>query len=146
MAYICINIYSDAIHSRSIPFLFYVSLSVAFIHPLAPSDLFYELCNAASRRLRRYEEPLVLQLLWGGDNSNMTFCLQENQEDEAFPWEEFSVPELQNFLRIVDMEEQQNIARVRSLYIFIFLTFSISRCFGVFRFFFLYPPVILVFS
>eukprot|EP00048_Salpingoeca_helianthica_P023729 m.26684 g.26684 ORF g.26684 m.26684 type:complete len:508 (-) comp8954_c0_seq2:69-1592(-) len=70
--------------------------------------------DKTSRRLRRYEEPLVLQLLWGGQNEHLALCLQENQEDEAFPWIDFSTPELQTFLRIVDAEEQENIAQMRA--------------------------------
>eukprot|EP00047_Mylnosiga_fluctuans_P017750 m.64139 g.64139 ORF g.64139 m.64139 type:complete len:215 (+) comp7236_c0_seq2:721-1365(+) len=72
--------------------------------------------DGTSRRLRRYEEPLVLQLFWGGGNSTMSLYLQENQEDEDFPWEEFSLVELNNFLRFVDNEESQTLAQLETRY------------------------------
>lgn len=72
--------------------------------------------DKTSRRLRRYEEPLVLQLLWGGKNEHLALCLQENQEDEEFPWVDFSLPELHTFLRVVDAEEGDNIAQIKARY------------------------------
>ena len=35
----------------------------------------------------------------------------------AFQWEAFTVPELQNFLRILDKEEQDHMEQVREKYV-----------------------------
>ena len=38
-----------------------------------------DLSSGSQRRLRRFEEPLVLQLLWGGDNSDFILSLQVSE-------------------------------------------------------------------
>eukprot|EP00042_Codosiga_hollandica_P041283 m.367136 g.367136 ORF g.367136 m.367136 type:complete len:415 (+) comp56072_c0_seq15:226-1470(+) len=68
------------------------------------------------RRLRRFEEPLVLVLLWGGGNTDMILSLQENEEDISFPWEDFGEAELENFLRILDAEQQEHIKQIAKRY------------------------------
>lgn len=100
-----------------------------------------QLSNNSKRRLRRFEEPLVLQLLWGGNNEDFILSLQvrareilfssstaflflilliccshviqESNEDGQFNWEDFSLPELENFLRILEQEESEAVSQVR---------------------------------
>ena len=58
------------------------------------------------RKMKGEERPLVLSLLWtkDGHSENKTLVLQENDPGEI-SWEQFSVPELKNFLLILDREE-----------------------------------------
>eukprot|EP00049_Salpingoeca_infusionum_P004263 m.76336 g.76336 ORF g.76336 m.76336 type:complete len:438 (+) comp12484_c1_seq1:165-1478(+) len=71
--------------------------------------------DGTQRRLRRFEEPLALQLLWGA-NKNVIFCLQEYNDDHEFHWEEFSMQELENFLTILNREEQEASQHVLARY------------------------------
>ena len=66
----------------------------------------------AWRRLRRYEEPLVLVLLWGGRNSDLKLSLQETEDHHDFRWDDFSRVELENFTRVLDDEETEHIDQV----------------------------------
>ena len=51
------------------------------------------------------EKPLMLAVLWMKDpDSNKKFVLQENDPGEI-QWDQFSLPELKNFLLILDREE-----------------------------------------
>lgn len=112
-----------------------------------------DLSSGSKRRLRRFEEPLVLQLLWGGGNSDFVLSLQvrrsrgssilvcylvrrwrpirflnrlilpshalfyqETNDDNDFQWEEFSLPELENFLRILDAEEAEATLQLNNRY------------------------------
>eukprot|EP00054_Salpingoeca_dolichothecata_P016171 m.94412 g.94412 ORF g.94412 m.94412 type:complete len:447 (-) comp21857_c0_seq3:64-1404(-) len=72
--------------------------------------------DGTQRRLRRYEEPLVLVLYWGADNQDLTLSLQENEADTEFHWEEFTVAELETFMKILDKEENEHINQVRKRY------------------------------
>ena len=57
------------------------------------------------RRLNEDEKPLMLAVLWMKDpDNNKKFVLQENDPGEI-QWEQFSLPELKNFLLILDREE-----------------------------------------
>merc|ERR1712113_322442 len=57
------------------------------------------------RRLNEEERPLMLALLWMKDSDcTKKFVLQENDPGEI-QWEQFSLPELKNFLLILDREE-----------------------------------------
>ncbi|XP_029351375.1 ras association domain-containing protein 3 isoform X2 [Echeneis naucrates] len=50
------------------------------------------------------EQPLFLRLVAGPDADTLSFVLREQQTGE---WDAFSIPELHNFLRILDKEEQE---------------------------------------
>jgi hypothetical protein len=51
------------------------------------------------------ERPLVSAILWSQNNElNKKFVLQENDPGEI-QWDQFSLPELKNFLLILDREE-----------------------------------------
>lgn len=70
------------------------------------------------RKLSELERPLVLGLLWvkGGKSAEeRSFVLQENDPGEI-TWESFSVPELKNFLLILDREEAWYKRRIHEKY------------------------------
>ncbi|XP_028252944.1 ras association domain-containing protein 3 [Parambassis ranga] len=52
------------------------------------------------------EQPLFLRLLAGPDLDTLSFVLREQQTGEVM-WDAFSIPELRNFLRILDKEEEE---------------------------------------
>lgn len=52
------------------------------------------------------EKPLFLRLVAGPDLDALSFVLREQQTGEVM-WDAFSIPELRNFLRILDKEEQE---------------------------------------
>ncbi|MEQ2260187.1 hypothetical protein XENORESO_007509 [Xenotaenia resolanae] len=52
------------------------------------------------------EKPLFLRLVAGPDLDTLSFVLREQQTGEVM-WDAFSIPELRNFLRILDKEEQE---------------------------------------
>ncbi|XP_077565519.1 ras association domain-containing protein 3-like [Stigmatopora nigra] len=52
------------------------------------------------------EHPLFLRLSAGPDDDTLAFVLREQQTGEVL-WDAFSVPELRNFLRILDKEETE---------------------------------------
>ncbi|XP_061618881.1 ras association domain-containing protein 5 isoform X1 [Phyllopteryx taeniolatus] len=52
------------------------------------------------------EQPLFLRLVAGPDDGALGFVLREQQIGEVL-WDAFSVPELRNFLRILDKEEDE---------------------------------------
>ncbi|EGD75930.1 hypothetical protein PTSG_00637 [Salpingoeca rosetta] len=62
--------------------------------------------SGSERRLRRFEEPLALQLLWGEKSEHFELSLKEYNQEYEFHWEEFSLAELENFCTILDREEQ----------------------------------------
>ncbi|XP_038060922.1 ras association domain-containing protein 1-like [Patiria miniata] len=68
------------------------------------------------RKLADEDKPLLLRLLWGGDNATKRYELRENETGQI-EWEAFTVPELQNFLRILDKEEQDHIEQVQNKYL-----------------------------
>uniref|UniRef100_A0A915JLI8 Ras association domain-containing protein 1 n=1 Tax=Romanomermis culicivorax TaxID=13658 RepID=A0A915JLI8_ROMCU len=68
-------------------------------------------------RLRRIPDdahPLRILLHWGS-NKNKSFVLQENDTGDII-WEYFEIPELENFLTILDKEEQQYITQIKRKY------------------------------
>ncbi|XP_062442045.1 ras association domain-containing protein 1 isoform X2 [Rhea pennata] len=65
------------------------------------------------RKLAEHEQPLRLRLLAGPGEKALSFVLKENDSGE---WEAFSVPELQNFLRILQREEEERLRQVRRKY------------------------------
>ncbi|XP_077356183.1 ras association domain family member 3 isoform X3 [Festucalex cinctus] len=52
------------------------------------------------------EQPLFLRLVAGPDDDTLGFVLREQQTGEVL-WDAFSIPELRNFLRILDKEEEE---------------------------------------
>ncbi|XP_019753122.1 ras association domain-containing protein 1 isoform X1 [Hippocampus comes] len=52
------------------------------------------------------EQPLFLRLVAGPDDDTLGFVLREQQTGEVL-WDAFSIPELRNFLRILDKEEDE---------------------------------------
>ncbi|XP_068701835.1 ras association domain-containing protein 1-like [Montipora capricornis] len=67
------------------------------------------------RRMSDMEKPLVLRLLWGGGDIRHNFSLQENETGDII-WDVFSIPELQNFMKILDKEEEEHITQVKEKY------------------------------
>jgi len=68
------------------------------------------------RRLNEDEKPLVLAILWGKNkDETKKFVLQENDPGEI-QWEQFSLPELKNFLLILDREEAWYKRRIHEKY------------------------------
>ena len=70
------------------------------------------------RKLSELERPLVLGLLWvkeGKSAEERSFVLQENDPGDV-RWESFSVPELKNFLLILDREEAWYKRRIHEKY------------------------------
>ncbi|XP_041091892.1 ras association domain-containing protein 5-like isoform X1 [Polyodon spathula] len=62
------------------------------------------------------DHPLLLRLLTGPDADLLTFVLKENETSDV-EWHAFSVPELQNFLTILEKEEQDRIKQVQKKYV-----------------------------
>ncbi|XP_032361550.1 ras association domain-containing protein 3 isoform X3 [Etheostoma spectabile] len=52
------------------------------------------------------EQPLFLRLVAGPEGDTLSFVLKEQQTGEVM-WDAFSIPELRNFLRILDKEEDE---------------------------------------
>ncbi|XP_078099306.1 ras association domain family member 3 isoform X2 [Sander vitreus] len=52
------------------------------------------------------EQPLFLRLVAGPEDNTLSFVLREQQTGEVM-WDAFSIPELRNFLRILDKEEDE---------------------------------------
>ncbi|XP_033880322.3 ras association domain-containing protein 3-like isoform X1 [Acipenser ruthenus] len=59
------------------------------------------------------EHPLYLRLLAGPNTDTLSFVLREQQTGE---WDAFSVPELQNFVRILDKEESDHLSSLMRRY------------------------------
>ena len=57
----------------------------------------------------------MLRLLWGGADIRHKFSLQENETGDIV-CEVFSIPELQNFMKILDKEEEEHILQVEEKY------------------------------
>ncbi|KAM3858937.1 ras association domain-containing protein 1 [Diretmus argenteus] len=55
-------------------------------------------------KLAEGEQPLFLRLVAGPDGDTLSFVLREQQTGEVM-WDAFSIPELRNFLRILEKEE-----------------------------------------
>ncbi|KFU89488.1 Ras association domain-containing protein 5, partial [Chaetura pelagica] len=67
------------------------------------------------QKLPLTEYPLFLRLLAGPDTDVLSFVLKENETGEV-EWDAFSIPELQNFLMILDKEEKEKIQQVQRKY------------------------------
>ncbi|XP_037388242.1 ras association domain-containing protein 5 isoform X3 [Pygocentrus nattereri] len=70
-------------------------------------DLFQKLAGS--------EQPLCLRLLAGPDLESLSFVLKENETGDV-EWHAFSVPELQNFLTILNKEESERMKQVKMRY------------------------------
>ncbi|XP_078270548.1 ras association domain-containing protein 1-like isoform X2 [Rhinoraja longicauda] len=68
-----------------------------------------------TRKLSDDECPLYLRLLAGPDEKILSLVLKENETGEV-NWDAFSVPELQNFLRILKREEEEHIRQMFGKY------------------------------
>lgn len=64
-------------------------------------------------KLSDREHPLYLRLVAGPRTDTLSFVLREHEIGE---WEAFSLPELQNFLRILDKEEDEQLQSLRRRY------------------------------
>ncbi|GIY33688.1 ras association domain-containing protein 1 [Caerostris darwini] len=69
--------------------------------------------QAKLRRIQDQEIPLMLALLDCDEDKH--FVLQEN-ETEDIVWEQFAIPELNNFLKILDLEEEVYMNQVKLKY------------------------------
>ncbi|NP_001085978.1 Ras association domain family member 1 S homeolog [Xenopus laevis] len=67
------------------------------------------------RKLTDDEEPLKLRLLSGPCEKTLSFVLKENETGEV-NWDAFSMPELQNFLRILQREEEEHMRQIIQRY------------------------------
>ncbi|XP_077190922.1 ras association domain-containing protein 5 isoform X2 [Paroedura picta] len=68
-----------------------------------------------SQKLSVTEYPLYLRLVAGPDTDVLSFVLKENETGEV-EWDAFSIPELQNFLVILEREEKDKIQQVQNKY------------------------------
>ncbi|KAI4904624.1 hypothetical protein NFI96_014606 [Prochilodus magdalenae] len=66
-------------------------------------------------KLAEGEHPLLLRLLAGPNPDTLSFVLREQQTGEVM-WEAFSIPELQNFLRFLEKEEQDQVHMITARY------------------------------
>ncbi|XP_017350019.1 ras association domain-containing protein 3 isoform X1 [Ictalurus punctatus] len=66
-------------------------------------------------KLSEGEHPLFLRLLAGPNLDTLSFVLREQQTGEVM-WDAFSIPELHNFLRILDKEEQDQVRVITARY------------------------------
>ncbi|CAI9559622.1 unnamed protein product, partial [Staurois parvus] len=64
-------------------------------------------------RLSDREHPLYLRLVAGPNLETLSFVLREHETGD---WEAFTVPELQNFLRILDKEEEEQLQSLKRRY------------------------------
>lgn len=67
------------------------------------------------QKLPLSERPLLLRLMAGPDTEQLSFVLKENETGEV-EWHAFSVPELQNFLVILEKEESERVRAVQHKY------------------------------
>ncbi|XP_060550664.1 ras association domain-containing protein 3 isoform X2 [Pantherophis guttatus] len=66
-------------------------------------------------KLSETEHPLYLRLVAGPRTDMLSFVLREHESGE-FLWEAFSLPELQNFVRILDKEEDEQLQTLKRRY------------------------------
>ncbi|KAM6169822.1 ras association domain-containing protein 1 isoform 2-T2 [Rhynchocyon petersi] len=69
------------------------------------------------RKLSDDEQPLRLRLLAGPSEKALSFVLKENDSGEV-NWDAFSLPELHNFLRILQREEEEHLRQILQKYSF----------------------------
>ncbi|NXI49228.1 RASF1 protein, partial [Chloroceryle aenea] len=67
------------------------------------------------RKLADEELPLRLRLLAGPSEKVLSFVLKENETGEV-NWDAFTLPELHNFLRILQREEEEHVRQLRHRY------------------------------
>ncbi|XP_034726009.1 ras association domain-containing protein 5 isoform X1 [Etheostoma cragini] len=67
------------------------------------------------QKLPLCERPLILRLTAGPDPEKLSFVLKENETEEV-EWHAFSVPELQNFMVILEKEEAERVRAVKQKY------------------------------
>uniref|UniRef100_F6SYL3 Ras association domain family member 1 n=1 Tax=Equus caballus TaxID=9796 RepID=F6SYL3_HORSE len=67
------------------------------------------------RKLSDDEQPLRLRLLAGPNEKALSFVLKENDSGEV-NWDAFSMPELHNFLRILQREEEEHLRQILQKY------------------------------
>ncbi|XP_029005804.1 ras association domain-containing protein 5 isoform X2 [Betta splendens] len=67
------------------------------------------------QKLPLCERPLLLRLIVGPDPEQLSFVLKENETGEV-EWHAFSVPELQNFIVILEKEEAERVRTVQQKY------------------------------
>ncbi|XP_039336662.1 ras association domain-containing protein 1 isoform X3 [Mauremys reevesii] len=67
------------------------------------------------RKLSDEEQPLHLRLLAGPSEKVLSFVLKENETGEV-NWDAFSMPELHNFLRILQREEEEHVRQILHKY------------------------------
>uniref|UniRef100_A0A8C5QM97 Ras association domain family member 3 n=1 Tax=Leptobrachium leishanense TaxID=445787 RepID=A0A8C5QM97_9ANUR len=67
-------------------------------------------------RLSDREHPLYLRLVAGPSLETLGFVLREHETGDVM-WDAFSVPELQNFLRILDKEEDEQMQSIKRRYV-----------------------------
>ncbi|XP_056381152.1 ras association domain-containing protein 1 isoform X1 [Hyla sarda] len=67
------------------------------------------------RKISDDEEPLKLRLLSGPCEKTLSFILKENETGEV-NWDAFSMPELKNFLRILQREEEEHMRQILQRY------------------------------
>uniref|UniRef100_A0A3Q0RXK7 Ras association domain family member 1 n=1 Tax=Amphilophus citrinellus TaxID=61819 RepID=A0A3Q0RXK7_AMPCI len=67
------------------------------------------------RKLSDTEHPLRLRLCAGPNEKILSFVLKENETGEV-NWHAFSMPELKNFLRILQREEEEHIKQIVQRY------------------------------
>lgn len=67
------------------------------------------------RKLSDNERPLRLRLASGPNEKVLSFVLKENETGEV-NWHAFSMPELKNFLRILQREEEEHIKQIVQRY------------------------------
>ncbi|XP_010169964.1 ras association domain-containing protein 3 [Antrostomus carolinensis] len=66
-------------------------------------------------KLSDREHPLYLRLVAGPRTEMLSFVLREHETGEVL-WEAFTIPELQNFLRILDKEENEQLQILKKRY------------------------------
>uniref|UniRef100_A0A672GGJ8 Ras association domain-containing protein 1-like n=1 Tax=Salarias fasciatus TaxID=181472 RepID=A0A672GGJ8_SALFA len=65
--------------------------------------------QVSMRKLSHDERPLYLRLCAGPSETVLSLVLKENQTGE---WDAFSFPELRNFLRILQREEEEHVRQI----------------------------------
>ncbi|KAG8439638.1 hypothetical protein GDO86_005714 [Hymenochirus boettgeri] len=66
-------------------------------------------------KLSDREHPLYLRLVAGPSLETLSFVLREHETGDVM-WEAFTLPELQNFLRILDKEEEEQLQSLKRRY------------------------------
>ncbi|RWS22618.1 Ras association domain-containing protein 1-like protein [Leptotrombidium deliense] len=70
--------------------------------------------NQVIKRIGDFEKPLRITLEWY-DSDEKRFVLQENDTGDI-AWEAFQLPELKNFIKILDREENDHLSQVKLKY------------------------------